>query len=68
MTPRAYYVLLRKLVKQTGLPYEACDDLIDEVERQITELREGHSNYHSIEEIVVDYLQLPMSWARLFIE
>lgn len=68
MTRTAYTVLLRKLVKETCLPYESCEDLIDEVETQITELKEGESPYHSIEEIVVNYLHLPMSWARLFVE
>lgn len=68
MTRTAYNALLRKLVKETWLPYESCEDLIDEVETQITEMEYGESPYHSIEEIVVNYLHLPMSWARLFIE
>lgn len=51
-----------------GLPVESCEDIIEEVCTQITELECGNSEYHSIEEIVVDYLDLPISFARIFIK
>lgn len=56
------------LTFQTGLPVEACTDMVDEVINQITQLEQGKSYYQSIEQIVVDYLQLPASWAVLFLD
>lgn len=54
--------------EKNGLPIEACTDIIDEVITQITELSEGKSRYHSIEEIVVDYLDLAIPYVLYFIE
>lgn len=53
---------------KNGLPIEVCTDIIDEVITQITELSEGKSRYHSIEEIVVDYLDLAIPYVLYFIE
>lgn len=54
--------------EKNGLPIEACTDIIDEVITQITELSEGKSRYHSIEEIIVDYLDLAIPYVLYFIE
>lgn len=60
---------LAEIISQNnGLPVEACTDIIDEVITQITELSEGKSRYHSIEEIVVDYLDLAIPYVLYFIE
>ena len=61
-----YLVALVK--KRTGLPIDACFDIIDEVVTQITELQYGNSDYSSIEEIVIDYLDLPAAYSLFFIE
>lgn len=68
MSNEQRFLLRHIMAEQQGLPLEACDDIIDECITQITELESGESEYKSIEQIVVDYLQLPASWARLFVE
>lgn len=68
MTDSQRFLLRKTISTQQELPLEACDDIIDECITQITELMLGESAYKSIEQIVVDYLQLPASWARLFVE
>lgn len=68
MTDAQRFLLRKTISTQQELPLEACDDIIDECITQITELMLGESAYKSIEQIVVDYLQLPPSWARLFVE
>ena len=68
MTEIAKQELAEIISQKNGLPTEACTDIIDEVITQITELSEGKSRYHSIEEIVVDYLDLAIPYVLYFIE
>lgn len=68
MTDEQRFLLCEVMSNQQDLPLEACDDIIDECITQITELETGERAYQSIEQIVVDYLQLPASWARFFVE
>lgn len=68
MTEKQRFLLRKTMAVQQDLPIEACDDIIDECITQITELESGESSYKSVEQIIVDYLQLPASWARLFVE
>lgn len=62
------FYLATLVSKRSGLPIDACYDIIDEVVTQITELQYGNSEYLSVEQIVIDYLDLPASYSLFFIE
>lgn len=68
MTEITKQELAEIISQKNGLSIEACTDIIDEVITQITELSEGKSRYHSIEEIIVDYLDLAIPYVLYFIE
>lgn len=68
MTRGNKHYLATLVSKRSGLPIDACFDIIDEVVTQITELQYGNSEYSSIEQIVIDYLDLPAPYSLFFIE
>lgn len=68
LTHRNKAYLATLVSKRSGLPIDACYDIIDEVVTQITELQYGNSEYLSVEQIVIDYLDLPASYSLFFIE